>query len=172
MMNRLILLVEDNEQVMDGNKRMLERAGFEVVAALTLAAAGARINERKPDLIVLDIMLPDGSGFDFMTDLRKSENAGIPILLLTGLSTKADMLRGLKEGGDDYMKKPYDFEELLVRIETLLRRAARVPENITLGSLRFDVTADVVTLDGVDLLFTQKEFSLLLFLALIVTSGN
>jgi len=163
MKNKLILLVEDNEQVMDGNKRMLERAGYETAAALTLAEAHALINQRKPDLIVLDIMLPDGSGLDFMAGLRKSENAGIPIILLTGLDTKADKLRGLSDGGDDYITKPYDFDELLVRIETLLRRAARVPENISLGRLYFDVTADVVTLDGVDLLFTQKEFSLLLF---------
>ena len=162
---KVILLVEDNEQVMDGNKRMLERAGYDTAAALTLAEAGVQIAKRKPDLIVLDIMLPDGSGLDFMADIRESENAGVPILLLTGLGTKADMLRGLKDGGDDYMKKPYDFEELLMRIETLLRRAARVPENITFGHLHFDVTADMVTLDGSDLLMTQKEFSLLLFLA-------
>lgn len=155
-----ILLVEDNEQIMQGNERMLKRRGYEVIKALTLAEARIAIQEQMPDLFVLDIMLPDGSGLDFMVELRKYSQT--PILLLTGLTTPDDIVRGLTAGGDDYLPKPYDFGVLLARVEALLRRAQQVPERIHKGRLCLDVTADVATLDGADLLLSQKEFSLLL----------
>lgn len=157
-----ILLVEDNEQIMQGNERMLKRRGYEVITALTLAEARSAIQAQMPDLCVLDIMLPDGSGLDFMAELRKYSQT--PILLLTGLTTPEDIVRGLTAGGDDYLPKPYDFGVLLARVEALLRRAQQVPECIHKGRLRLDVTADVATLDGADLLLSQKEFSLLLIL--------
>lgn len=155
-----ILLVEDNEQIMQGNERMLKRRGYEVIKALTLAEARIAIQEQMPDLFVLDIMLPDGSGLDFMVELRKYSQT--PILLLTGLTTPDDIVRGLTAGGDDYLPKPYDFGVLLARVEALLRRSQQVPERIHKGRLCLDVTADVATLDGADLLLSQKEFSLLL----------
>lgn len=155
-----ILLVEDNEQIMQGNERMLKRRGYEVTCALTLADARKAVKTRMPDLFVLDIMLPDGSGLDFMAELRKYSQT--PILLLTGLTTPEDIVRGLTAGGDDYLPKPYDFGVLLARVEALLRRAQQVPECIHKGRLRLDVTADVATLDGTDLMLSQKEFSLLL----------
>ena len=155
-----ILLVEDNEQIMRGNERMLTRRGYEVVTALTLTEARSALEARMPDLFVLDIMLPDGSGLDFMADLRQYSQA--PVLLLTGLTTPEDIVRGLTAGGDDYLPKPYDFGVLLARVEALLRRAQQVPERIHKGRLCLDVTADVATLDGADLLLSQKEFALLL----------
>lgn len=155
-----ILLVEDNEQIMKGNERMLKRRGYEVVTALTLAQASKAIEIQMPDLFVLDIMLPDGSGLDFMQELRKYSQ--VPVLLLTGLTTPEDIVRGLTAGGDDYLPKPYDFGVLLARVEALLRRAQQVPECIHKGRLCLDVTANVATLDGVDLLLSQKEFALLL----------
>lgn len=145
---------------MQGNERMLKRRGYEVITALTLAQARIAICAQMPDLFVLDIMLPDGSGLDFMAELRKYSQT--PILLLTGLTTPEDIVRGLTAGGDDYLAKPYDFGVLLARVEALLRRAQQVPEYIHKGRLRLDVTADVATLDGDDLLLSQKEFSLLL----------
>ena len=159
---KTILLVEDNEKIMAGNIWMFRRAGYEAIAALTLIEAHASINERKPDAIVLDIMLPDGSGLDFMRELRESENAGIPVLLLTGLGAKEDVIRGLTAGGDDYLTKPYNFPELLARVEALLRRAARVPETIACGPLKLDIAAAAAFLDGTDMMLTQKEFALLL----------
>ena len=159
---RMILLVEDNEKIMYGNKQMFEWEGFDVIAALTLADARACIEKHKPDAIVLDIMLPDGSGLDFVRELRESENSGIPVLLLTGLTTKEEIIRGLRAGGDDYLTKPYDFSELLARIEALLRRAGRVPEVIVKGRLTLDITAGVAAMDGTDLLLNKKEFALLL----------
>lgn len=155
-----ILLVEDNEQIMHGNERMLKRRGYEVVTALTLTEARSAIQAQMPDLFVLDIMLPDGSGLDFMVELRKYSQ--VPVLLLTGLTTPEDIVRGLTAGGDDYLPKPYDFGVLLARVEALLRRAEQVPECIHKGRICLDITADVATLDGVDLLLSQKEFALLI----------
>jgi DNA-binding response OmpR family regulator len=160
--SRLVLLVEDNEQIMAGNKRFLERQGFDTAAAPTLAEAREYMEDHRPDVVVLDIMLPDGSGIDFIGELRESKNPGIPVLLLTGLTTKQDIVRGLKAGGDDYLTKPYDFSELLARIEALLRRSARMPEKVIKGRLSLDVTTNVAMLDGADLQLTPKEFTLLL----------
>ncbi|MCL2704486.1 MAG: response regulator transcription factor [Defluviitaleaceae bacterium] len=165
MKKKRILLVEDNEEIMYGNVRMFEMEGYETAAALTLAAARDSIGKRRPDAIVLDVLLPDGSGLDFMNEIRKNENAGIPIILLTSLSTKADILHGLRVGGDDYLTKPYDFDELLARVEALLRLAARMPESIIKGALTLDLIAGKAFLNGSDLLLSQKEFSLLLLFA-------
>ncbi len=155
-----ILLVEDNEQIMQGNERMLTRRGYGVISALTLAQARRAVQAKMPDLVVLDIMLPDGSGLDFMAKLRR--HSQVPVLLLTGLTTPEDIVYGLSQGGDDYLAKPYDFEVLLARVEALLRRAENVPEKLVRGRLSLDVAADVATFDGNDLLLTQKEFVLLL----------
>ena len=160
--DKRILLVEDNEKIMQGNKRMLEWEGYTIDTAVTLAEAYTKLRENLPDCIVLDIMLPDGSGLDFMRALRESTNAGIPILLLTGLNAQEDILRGLKSGGDDYLTKPYDFPILLARIEALLRRSGRVPERITKGRLTLDVPSGIALLDEADLLLAKKEFALLL----------
>ena len=157
-----ILLVEDNEKILQGNKWMLEWEGYTIDIAMTLAEAFAKLGACRPDCIVLDIMLPDGSGLDFMRQLRESTDAGIPILLLTGLTAQEDILHGLRSGGDDYLTKPYDFEILLARVEALLRRSERVPERIAKGRLTLDVAAGVALLGETDLLLTKKEFALLL----------
>ena len=163
MTSKKVMLVEDNLQIMQGNERLLKRRGYEVVTALNLSEAHIAIQAQMPDLFVLDIMLPDGSGLDFMAELRKVSQT--PVLLLTGLTTPEDIVRGLTAGGDDYLPKPYDFGVLLARIEALLRRAQQVPDQIHMGRLCLDVTADVATLDGGDLLLSQKEFALLLIFA-------
>lgn len=160
MGKQMILLVEDNEQIVRGNERMFARKGYGTAAALTLAAARRAMREQPPDLIVLDIMLPDGSGLDFIAELRQASR--VPVLLLTGLTTPEDVVRGLKAGGDDYLTKPYDFDVLLARAQALLRRAEQIPEMLTRGRLTLDVAAGIAALDGTDLLLTQKEFALLL----------
>lgn len=165
-MSSLILLVEDNEQILRGNERMLKRRGYQVLTAMTLREARERMSapisggKTSPDAIVLDIMLPDGSGLDFMCELRRTSN--IPVLLLTGLTAPEDVVRGLSDGGDDYLTKPYDFAVLLARIEALLRRAGRLPDVITKGALRLDVVSGQALLHGNDLLLTQKDLALLL----------
>ena len=148
MINKRVLLVEDNKEILQGNRRLFELEGYDTACAPTLRDARASISERRPDAIVLDIMLPDGNGLDFMRELRGGENAGIPVLLLTGLTAKEDILHGLKSGGDDYLTKPYDFDELLARTEALLRRSARVPEIIIKGSLSLDPVAAQAFING------------------------
>ena len=160
MRKQMILLVEDNEQILRGNERMFIRKGYETAAVLTLEGARRAIQEQLPDLIVLDIMLPDGSGLDFIAELRQTSR--VPVLLLTGLTTSEDVVRGLTAGGDDYLTKPYDFGVLLARAEALMRRAEQIPEKLTRDRLSLDVAAGTATLDGADLLLTQKEFALLL----------
>ena len=165
-MSALILLVEDNEQILKGNERMLKRRGYAVRSALTLAEARKCLEETIPDAIVLDIMLPDGSGLAFMRELRLAPNdkSNIPILLLTGLATPEDVVRGLSEGGDDYLAKPYDFGVLLARIEALLRRAGQFPKTLTKGDLQLDIIANRAFLSGNDMLLSPKEFALLLLM--------
>ncbi len=162
--NKRILLVEDNEKILNGNKRLLEWEGYTVDTATTIKKAYECIDANIPHIIILDIMLPDGNGLDFMKSLRQSSAAGVPILLLTGLGTQEDIIHGLSAGSDDYITKPYDFPILLARIQALLRRSARVPELLENGRLKLDISADIATLDDVDLLLTQKEFLILLFL--------
>jgi DNA-binding response OmpR family regulator len=138
---------------------MLRRRGYDVAAALSLQEARERLTKAAPDAIALDIMLPDGSGLDFMRELRRESN--IPILLLTGLGTPEDVVRGLTDGGDDYLTKPYDFGVLLARVEALLRRAGRFPDAVQKGPLSLDVMSGRALLHGEDLLLTRKDFALL-----------
>ena len=161
-MNAPILLIEDNEQILRGNERMLKKRGYQTMIATTLADARERMAQSMPAAIVLDIMLPDGNGLDFMRELRKT--SGVPVLLLTGLTTPQDIVRGLDDGGDDYLTKPYDFTVLLAHIEAMLRRASHVPERLVNGSLTLDIRSGCAMLGGVDMLLPPKEFAVLLLL--------
>ena len=162
-MGKLILLVEDNSQILRGNERMLKRRGYDTVTAMTLCETKECMSTVSPDIIVLDIMLPDGNGLDFIRELREKSN--IPILLLTGLTTPEDIVRGLDDGGDDYLTKPYDFSVLLAHIEALLRRSAHIPKYLNKGTLTMDIRANRAFFGGTDMLLTPKEFAVLLLLA-------
>ncbi|MDR0221653.1 MAG: response regulator transcription factor [Lachnospiraceae bacterium] len=160
---RYLLLVEDNPSVQNNNKKILERHGYIIKQALTLAEAREIIAKEAPRAIVLDIMLPDGSGLDFLQELR--ETSTIPVLLLTALGTPKDLVAGLAAGGDDYLPKPYDLKVFLAKIEALLRRSAIVPETLRLGRITLSPASMTAYCDGKDLLLTQKEFAVLLLLA-------
>ncbi len=162
MSNVVILLVEDNAEIMRANRRMLELQGYGVQTAASLAEAGRVIAESPPDLMVLDIMLPDGSGLDFCRELQGNA-AGIPILFLTVLNENSDVVAGLRAGGDDYLTKPYDYDVLLARIEALLRRARRhgtAGPLSSVGPFAFDHTAHRVYRDGRDTLLKPREYAL------------
>ena len=166
--NKTILCVEDNMAVQEFNKSLLEVKGFTVVSAMTIADAKKAIEREIPNLIILDINMPDGNGLNFLRELRKTSQ--VPVLVLTGDSTDNDLVSGFASGCDDYVPKPYTFPVLYARIEGLLRRASSVPETIVKGRLSLDVTADIATLDGINLMLTQKEFALLLIF--IQNEGN
>jgi DNA-binding response OmpR family regulator len=161
---RNILFIEDDKDIQEVNKNMLERrGGYAVRLAMNLGEARERIKEAPPDIIVLDIMLPDGNGLDFLRELRR--DADIPVLLLTALGESGDVVRGLKEGGDDYLVKPYDNDVLLARIESLLRRTERMPKTLAKGSLVLDIISGRAFINNNDLLLTQKEYAVLFLLA-------
>ena len=155
-----ILLVEDDMQVQINNLEILKLSGYSVVLAMNLAEARAEIKKQKPDAVVLDIALPDGDGVDFLKELRHTLN--IPVLILTASQAASKAAASFDAGGDDYLRKPYDLKEFRARVDALMRRAARVPEIITKDRLSLDVTAGLAMFDGMDLMLTQKEVSLLL----------
>lgn len=159
MNGKTILLVEDSEKVQNYNKRMLEDEGFAIESALTLSDAGAYLEKRRPDAIILDIGMPDGNGLEFLKELRRTSK--IPVLMLTGYDKNEDIVNGFKSGCDDYLPKPYTFEVLLARLNKLLLSAEQMPERIHLGLLTIDVFSGQAYLNGEDMLLTQKEFSLL-----------
>lgn len=119
-----ILMIEDDAVIRRLNRAILTDCGYEVLEAANLAAGRECLSKETPDLLILDGVLPDGSGFDFCRELRRSST--IPILFYSGLHTSKDIVAGLSAGGDDYMVKPGDLEVLTARVKALLRRAERL----------------------------------------------
>lgn len=165
MIKASILLVEDDPDVMRANRIALELEGYTVLEAGTLAKGREIVQRENPDLIVLDILLPDGNGLEYCRELR-GEN-GVRILLLSALDTKADAIAGLRAGGDDYIAKPYLTDELLTRVETLLRRRLGGTDEppLRIGALEIRFTSHRARLDGKDLILRPMEYALLEYLA-------
>jgi DNA-binding response OmpR family regulator len=115
-----ILLVEDEASLLKANTGFFREQGYEVCAANSLAAARRMLQETPPDLVVLDVMLPDGSGFDFCREVR--EHSSAPVIFLTALGDLKDEEQGFALGGDDYLVKPYDMNRLGIRAAAVLRR--------------------------------------------------
>ncbi|MDR0496790.1 MAG: response regulator [Treponema sp.] len=110
----IVLLVEDNLKILNLNRRILEKDGLMVLAAKTIAEAREYVKLAVPDLVVLDIMMPDGSGLDFLSEFR--EQCKAPVLFLTAKTEHEDILDGLRAGGNDYIAKPYDIAEFRMRV--------------------------------------------------------
>jgi len=161
-MSAKILLVEDNPSIMDINRKMLKREGYRVFEAETLNQAKILYEREAPNLIVLDIMLPDGDGISFCKELRRDSKT--PVLFLTALGQKDERLEGLRTGGDDYLPKPYDIEELVERIAAILRRYDSVPDTITKGTLKLETFSHQAIMNGENLGLTRKEFDLIYLL--------
>lgn len=160
-----ILLVEDNEHIMRINSKYLSGLGYEIIQADTFAGALQMLSQEHVDLIVLDIMLPDGDGVDLCEQIRRKMD--VPILFLTAKTSGSDIVSGLRHGGDDYLTKPYELDILGARIDALLRRAnSTLPETgvYAVGDLRFDLVQSRATMNGVDLNLSGKEFGVLLYL--------
>ena len=155
----VILLIEDNFKILDANRRIFEEDGYVVLTAETLQKARNHLKTSEPDVVVLDVMLPDGNGFDFFNELRETCDA--PVLFLTAKDERDDKLKGLRIGGNDYITKPYDIDELLERVVNFLRFARRPPRRVKLGVLELDATASMAFANGKDLALSPKEFALL-----------
>jgi two-component system, OmpR family, response regulator ResD len=164
-----VLVVDDEPTIVEVVGRYLERAGYEVLTAADGPQA-LRVAERaQPDLIVLDVMLPQLNGIEVMRRLHERPGAPLPVILLTARGEESDRLVGLRRGADDYVVKPFSPKELVARVDAVLRRISRPSEEasapLAVGPLRIDPAMRTVTLDGEELSLTQREFDLLAYLA-------
>ncbi|MGE0823328.1 MAG: response regulator transcription factor [Candidatus Binatia bacterium] len=158
-----ILIVEDEKKVASFIKRGLEAEHYSVAVEYDGEAGISRFFDGKYDLVILDVMLPKRDGLSVLRELR-SRRIAVPILLLTARDTTEDKVAGLDQGADDYLTKPFAFEELLARVRALLRRNAPTPAVIlSYTDLRLDPVTRQVTRAGKSLDLTAKEFALLEF---------
>jgi len=163
---RTILLVEDEESITTPLAEALERDGFHTAVAHTVADGLERGRRLRPDLVLRDIGLPDGSGLDVCRDLRQSSS--VPIIILSARGEEADRVVGLELGADDYVVKPFSAREVIARIRAVLRRtatpAAAPAGPIEIGRVRLDPARRTVAFDSEDVELARKEFDLLALL--------
>jgi DNA-binding response OmpR family regulator len=164
---RMVLIVEDEEAIAAPLTEALGREGFRTETAGTLADGLRIAREQRPDLVLLDVMLPDGSGFELLRELRS--DGRVPVIMLTARGDEADRVLGLELGADDYVVKPFSGRELVARIRAVLRRASAVAapaaaDRLRIGAVEVDASARTATLDGEPLELTRKEFDLLALL--------
>jgi two-component system response regulator VicR len=162
-MKQRILIVEDDNALARILRDNFVSDGYEVQCVADGNQAVVKANELAPDLILLDVMLPGRSGFEVCTVLRGRRQT--PVIMLSAKSTRADKLRGLNSGADDYITKPFDLEELLARVRAVLRRAHPTVDRLTLGSVTIDLHG-LKAWDGANVIeFSHREFELLRYLA-------
>jgi two-component system alkaline phosphatase synthesis response regulator PhoP len=164
-MNQRILVVDDDKQIVRLVQSYLEQAGYAVLTAYDGAAALRTIRTERPDLVVLDLMLPDQDGWSITRTVRAdASQASLPIIMLTARVEDTDTIVGLEIGADDYVAKPFNPRELVARVRAVLRRgsgAAAHSRVIELGALRIDLDRHAVTRAGQALDVTPTEFDLL-----------
>jgi two-component system KDP operon response regulator KdpE len=161
-----ILVVDDEEQIRRALRSILSSRGYLLEMAATGEEALLTAIDAPPDLVILDLMLPDGSGIDVCRELRTWMAA--PILILSVRANEADKILALDEGADDYLTKPFSAGELLARIRALLRRAAALtspPPMVTAGELEVDIARRLVRRQGDEVALTPTEFDILACLA-------
>ena len=161
-----ILLVEDESAISEPFARLLQREGFEPTVAPTVARALELFDRAPPDLVLLDLTLPDGDGRDVARNLRARSR--VPIIMLTARGTETDRVVGLELGADDYVVKPFSSAEVVARIRAVLRRTADADEDappsavpLQIGSITLTPSSRRVTLDGAPVELSRKEFDLL-----------
>ena len=169
-----ILVIEDDPDIVELLRYNLERESFEVTSALTGAEGLAQLRRQRPDLLILDLMLPEISGFELCRQLRADAGfRDLPVIMLTARSEEADVIAGIELGADDYITKPFSPRELVARVGAVLRRTGRNETaagetgdgTLRFGDLAIDPAAHRVQREGRDLALTNLEFKLLHFLA-------
>ena len=168
-----VLLIEDNDKLARGLQSNLEFEGYKVLCAADGGSGLALARDRRPDIIVLDLMLPDTDGYRVLRTLRDDGDM-TPVLVLTALGEEADKVRGFRFGADDYVTKPFGLMELLARIDALLRRATRpngdspraaVTEGLSgFGDVKVDLSRHTVTRENTPVPLRPKEYDLLVAL--------
>jgi two-component system, OmpR family, response regulator RegX3 len=163
MDRRAILLVEDEASISEPLAAALERAGFAVTTAATAAAGLDAFRNARPDLVLLDVMLPDGDGKDVLREIRGSSRT--PVVMLTARGEEMDRVLGLELGADDYVTKPFSAAELVARIRAVLRRSSDDGGDggsaLSVGDVAMDLDRHTVTRAGGEVELTVKEFELL-----------
>ena len=164
--SKKILIVEDEQDILQLVKHYLEKEGFRIIAAMSGLEALKKVKEDKPDLVVLDLMLPEMDGLEICKRLRSTpETAMLPIIILTAKAEESDTIVGLELGADDYVTKPFSPKALVARVKALLRRIERAPtHNMGLyqyGVLAMNLTRHEVRLGNKEVPLTAKEFGLL-----------
>ena len=164
----MIYLVEDDDSIRELVLYTLHTTGFEAEGFRNAADFWQALEKELPQLVLLDIMLPDEDGLHILKRLRAgAETADLPVMMLTAKNSEYDRVVGLDSGADDYMPKPFGMMELVSRVRSLLRRAAKPAAEdklFTAGSLAVDVKRRAVTVDGEPVILTYKEFELLCYL--------
>ncbi|MGA0080038.1 MAG: response regulator [Candidatus Nanopelagicus sp.] len=163
-----ILVVEDEESVLDPLELLLTKEGFSIVTARDGKEALEKFDQSSPDLILLDLMLPEISGTQVCRQIRSKSS--VPIIMLTAKDTEVDKVVGLELGADDYIVKPYSKAELVARIKAVLRRQSSDNSStelgiISAGPVKIDIDRHLVTINGITISLPLKEFELLEFLA-------
>lgn len=162
----MIMIIDDEAEMRKMIRTFLEHHGYEVIEATDGVHALSLLNEITPHLLIVDVMMPFMDGFTFAKEVRSK--SAIPLIFLSAKGEEWDKVHGLKLGGDDYIVKPFSTEELLARVESVLRRAYQQQHTsniISVGSISINPDAFSVTLNGQPLSLTRKEFSLLHVLA-------
>ena len=157
-----ILIIEDETAISEPLAEILEREGFDPVVAGTAADARSSFDAEAPDLVLLDVMLPDGDGRDLCREIRA--HSSVPVIMLTARGEELDRILGLELGADDYIVKPFSAREVAARIRAVLRRATPAPAEeqiFTVGDITLDAAAHTATKRGEPLELTAREFDLL-----------
>ena len=161
-----VLVIEDEESFRDALQFMLSREGFDVVLAADGAEGMKQFDSKNPDIVLLDLMLPEVSGTDVCKYIRTKSN--VPVIMLTAKDTEIDKVVGLELGADDYVTKPFSTRELLARIKAVLRRGTDVEFDsvgaVEGGPIRMDVERHALSVNGEAVSMPLKEFELLEFL--------
>ncbi len=167
----LIYIVEDDESIREIETIALKNSGHEVYAFENASSFYRKLSDILPDLLVLDVMLPDSDGNSIVKKLRSmAETAKLPIIMVTAKTAEIDLIRGLDNGADDYLKKPFSVMELITRVKALLRRTEGEKEDILrLGTIVIDNVRHKCEVDGETVELTYKEHELLKFL--IINKG-
>jgi two-component system response regulator RegX3 len=161
----VILVVEDEASYQDALTVGLNVEGFDVIGATNIAEARHLMSTRSPDLVLLDVMLPDGSGVEYCRELHASSPT--PVIMVSARSSELDVVLGLEIGAADYVTKPFRLRELVARIRAVLRRPSTDNEDdvVTFGDLRLDLTRRTLSKGGRELSVSRKEFDLLALFA-------
>lgn len=158
-----VLVVEDDKEIRALVKSSLEVEGFEVLTAVSIGEAQRMISNAKPELIILDLGLPDGDGVELVHSVRKEKN--LPIIIISARDQEAQKIRLLDAGADDYLSKPFGVQELLARIRVALRHRGTVvgvaQTHLEVDQLKIDLSAHRITLKGQELHLTPTEYNLL-----------